>query len=65
MASKRPPTAPEAFASDALVRREGFRLLAAVALLLAAALMMAGGLLWHEQTRSRAAARPSSVTAAR
>jgi hypothetical protein len=55
----------DALPNDALVRREGLRLLGAVAALLAAALVMAGGLLWREHARGRPHAQPASVTAAR
>lgn len=65
MASKHTPTR-DALPADALVRREGLRLVGAVAALLAAALMMAGGLLWREHARGRPQpVRPASVTAVR
>ncbi|HYD43082.1 MAG TPA: hypothetical protein VEB43_19775 [Anaeromyxobacter sp.] len=43
----------EALPTDAIAKREGLRLLGAVAILLAAALVMAGGLLWREHARGR------------
>jgi len=55
----------DALATDAIVKREGLRLLGAVAVLLAAALVMAGGLLWREHARGRPHAQPASVTTAR
>jgi hypothetical protein len=64
MASKLTP-ARAALNSDALVRREGLRLLGAVAALLAAALLLAAGLLWREHSRARPQAQPASVTVVR
>ncbi len=55
----------DALPTDALARREGLRLLGAVALLLAAALVMAGGLLWREHSRGRPPAQPAAVRVAR
>jgi hypothetical protein len=64
MASSRSPS-PDALPSDALVRREGLRLLGAVVVLLVAALVIAGGLLWREHARARMNARTTPVTAVR
>ncbi len=55
----------EALPTDALARREGLRLLGAVALLLAISLVMAGGLLWREHARGRPHAQPAAVRVAR
>jgi hypothetical protein len=51
--------------TDVIARREGLRLLGAVALLLAAALLMAGGLLWREHARARPHVQPAAVRVAR
>ncbi len=61
MASNLPPS------DDVFVRREGLRIVGAVAALLAAALVIAGGLLWREHARGQpnAHVRPSSVSAPR
>lgn len=55
----------DALPADAIVKREGLRLLGAVAVLLVAALVMAGGLLWREHARGRAHAQPAAVSVAR